>query len=104
MLRPTSTDPAEMATAVVEELEKEYDDLESAATSERIGDVETIGYDVNFYCLDLTNTAWVRAWTNDQNTCLLMCQAEDREFDALANVFRAITLSLLADRRVDRAG
>jgi hypothetical protein len=89
-----------MATAVVEELEKEYDDLESEAASERIGEIETIGYDINFYCLDLTNTAWVRAWTNDKNTCLLMCQAEDREFDTLAKVFRAMTLSLLADGKV----
>jgi hypothetical protein len=104
MLRPAGTDPVEMASAVVDELEKEYDEFESEPTHERIGNMDTAGYDVNFICLDLTNTAWIRTWTSDRNTFLLMCQAEDRDFEQLANVFRAMTVSLLSHGRVQRAG
>jgi hypothetical protein len=103
MLRPASTDPAEMASAVVDELDKEYEDFESETTSERIGDVDTIGYDVNFICLDLTNTALIRAWSDERHTFLLMCQAEDRDFEQLQNVFRAMTVSLLSNQHVHRA-
>jgi hypothetical protein len=102
VLGPASADPAEMASAAVAELDAEYDDFESEATSERIGDVDMIGFDVNFICLDLTNTAWVRAWSDDRHTYLLLCQAEDRDFEQLQNVFRAMTVSLLSNQHVHR--
>ena len=55
----------------------------------------TAGYDFNFFYLDFTNTAVIRAFRTPRATCLLLCQAEDREFECWAAVFRAITTSLL---------
>ena len=51
---------------------------------------------MNFYCLDLTNTAMVRACTTPGGAYLILCQADDREFEQVAGVFQAITHSLLA--------
>ena len=54
------------------------------------------GWDLNFYCLDLTNTAQVRAVETPAATYLLLAQAEDREWDRVAPVFAAMTASFMA--------
>ena len=51
---------------------------------------------MNFYCLDFLVTSQVRALRHGHAVYLLTYQAEDREFDQLADVFRAITASMLA--------
>jgi hypothetical protein len=50
---------------------------------------------MNFYCLDLTNTAQVRTLETPHAIYLLFCQAEDREWDRVAPVFAAITTSFV---------
>ncbi len=63
-----------------------------------MADQELIGYDLNFYYLDLTNTAAVRTlggiWTP-----LDLLQAEDREFTEIHQVLRAVTTSLVVNIR-----
>jgi hypothetical protein len=66
--------------------------------SERIGGEQIGGYDLNFFYLDLTNTALIRSFRTADASCLVLCQAEDRDFAEVGPVFRAITTSLLADR------
>jgi len=94
-LAPSDSDPAQLAETALDAIKREYDELDSEAASESIGDVELVGYDVNFYCLDLTNTALIRAGRTSRGTYLVICQAEDREFDQISPVFRAMTTSLL---------
>jgi hypothetical protein len=53
------------------------------------------GFDLNFYCLDLTNTAQVRTLATPAAIYLILCQAEDREWNELAPVFAAITTSFV---------
>ena len=53
------------------------------------------GSDLNFYCLDLTNTAQVRTLTTPDAIYLILCQAEDREWDEVAPVFDAMTTSFV---------
>jgi hypothetical protein len=50
---------------------------------------------MNFYCLDLTNTALVRGFRTADATCIILYQAEDREFATVEPVLRAMTTSLL---------
>jgi len=76
----------------------EYGELEFEATEEKFGALKTTGYDVNFFCLDVLVAAHVRAWTSDRYVCVVMYQAEDREFDKLARVFQAITATLSEGR------
>lgn len=95
VLHPRSTDPRKLALAAMQAVQREYEDFEAEPVSENMVDRELTGFDMNFYCLDLTNTALVRAFRNSVATCVVLCQAEDREFAAVAPVFRAITTSLL---------
>ena len=53
------------------------------------------GFNVNFICLDLTVTAWLRGLRTRKASYLLLCQAEDRELPIVGPVFRAMWISLL---------
>ena len=79
-LAPSDSDPAQLAETALDAIKREYDELDSEAASESIGDVELVGYDVNFYCLDLTNSAQIRAFNSPIGTYMILVQAEDREF------------------------
>jgi hypothetical protein len=56
------------------------------------------GYDIDFIHLDLISSALVRTWTTAKGTFVVHCQAEDRDYAKLAEVFRAITHSLIVPR------
>ncbi len=98
VVHPKSTDPEPLAAAALQTLQAEYPDSEAEAVLEQIGGRSIGGYDMNFFYLDFTGTALIRGFRTASASCLVLCQAEDREFVKLAPVFRAITTSLLAER------
>ncbi|MEM8946070.1 MAG: hypothetical protein AAGD11_12910 [Planctomycetota bacterium] len=73
----------------------EYPEMETEPADDQIESQALTGFDVNFICLDLTNTCWLRGFQVDGATFLLMCQAEDREFAQVSPVFQAMLASLL---------
>jgi hypothetical protein len=87
--------PKDLVEAALKAMRQEYDELDAERVRERAAGQDLVGYDLNFYCLDLTNTALVRAVRTADATFLILCQAEDREFAEVGPVFRAITASLL---------
>ena len=103
MIHPATQDLQAVADAALETMKQVYADLDAEAVRETVAGVDLLGYDVNFYCLDLTNTALVRAGRTPRAAFLILCQAEDREFDQVENVFRAITQSLLVERNSFRS-
>lgn len=74
----------------------EYDDIETGLLHEEFGGHESIGVEMRFYCLDLLVVSQIRGIVIDKATHLLFCQAEDREFEELDLIFRAVTTSLLS--------
>ena len=86
-IQPGSADPATLAAAVVESMKQEYEGLEAEPAEETVAGRELTGYDLAFYCLDLTNTAVVRSLRIAQTTYTIFCQAEDRDFERLAGRF-----------------
>jgi hypothetical protein len=92
-----SADPAKLNDTVVATLKKEYDSLEIEAADEMVAGQELSGYNLAFYCLDLTNTATVRSARISHTTYTILCQADDREFDRIKNVFQAMTTSLISE-------
>ncbi len=90
-------EPDELLGAVVDAMRNMYDELDSEETLETIEGRSVPGRELNFYCLDLTNTATVRVIHSARANYLVVCQAEDREFAELENVFAAMTVSLLKD-------
>jgi len=89
-------DPAELAAAVVAQMRAEYRELDSEPAEDAVLGRPLAGFDLNFYCLDLTNTAQVRTLSTPTAIYLFLCQADDREWDRVSPVFAAITTSFLA--------
>ena len=91
----TAVRAGEVADAALEALREEYEELEAEPVDEKIGPTLASGFDVQFYVQQLVAAARIRTLERDGQTMLLLCQAEDREFDRLEDVFQAMTLSLL---------
>jgi len=90
---------ADLAEAVVAQMRHEYRDLDAEPAAEEVAERTLSGFDLNFYCLDLTNTARVRTLETPTAVWLLLCQAEDREWDRVAPVFAAMTTSFVRGLR-----
>ncbi len=90
-----STEPDKLVVAAVEAMKQEYEGLEAEMARETVAGHELLGYNLAFCCLDLTNTARIRGLQTAQSTYTIFCQAEDREFEQIESVFRAMTTSLL---------
>ena len=97
----TDRDPRELTQCVLNALQEEYSELDAEPITQTLADYNVEGYDIQFYCLDLVNTALVRAIPTSNAVYLLLCQAEDREFEALEAVFRAMTTSLMRNLGID---
>jgi len=96
-------DPRELSAAALAEMRQEYRDLDAEAATDHVGGHDLPGFDMNFYCLDLTNTAQVRTLHTDDAVYLIFCQAEDREWDEIAPVFAAMTTSFVTAADAERA-
>jgi hypothetical protein len=94
LLQPASVDPMQAARTALAALRKEYE-LDAEEAQETIGRHELVGFDANFYYVDLTNTAYIRALRTRSTTYLILCQSEDRELREVEAVFRAMTTSLI---------
>ena len=90
-----AAEPAKLAAAVVDTMKKEYQGLEAQEIEESVVGHDLFGYDLAFYCLDLTNTAHVRSLRFAYTTYTIYCQAEDREYERVKKVFEAMTITLL---------
>lgn len=87
--------PDELASAVVAQMREEYRDLDSEPATGSLAGRVLSGYDLNFYCLDLTNTATIRTLETPRAVYLFFSQAEDREWDHVSHVFDAMTASFV---------
>jgi len=95
LVYPPDEDLGERTRDVVEALKKEYPEMDVEPVHEPLAGHDLVGYDLNFFYFDLTNTAWVRGVHTLRANYVILCQAEDHEFDEFEPVFRAITISLL---------
>lgn len=95
-LHPDDVEPEELVRSGVAALRETYPDLDVEELRESVQGRVVVGADVNFICLDLTNTAQIRVFESANCVVVVYCQADDRDFDALGPVFQAMTFSLLA--------
>ena len=92
---PRACDPAEVAGESLRAMQAEYPELESELVEDTLTDVGLIGFDIDFICLDFIVTVSLRAFRLGDHTLCVTAQAESRDFDSLAEVFRAMTFSLI---------
>ena len=87
--------PDQLAEETLRALRKEYAELEASPAAEVIEGVSQVGFDIDFFLLDFLVTCSIRAFRVGDRTFCVFCEAESREFDALKEVHRAVTFSLL---------
>jgi hypothetical protein len=100
-VHPASAEPARMAQAALDAMRKEYEGLEAEPVNETVAGHKLIGFDLNFFYLDLTSTAGIRSLRVAGTTYTIFFQAEDREYSEIGLVFSAMTLSLLRGIEAD---
>ncbi len=81
-------DPTDMADAALEGLRESYETLEADDAVEAVGGQPAVGYDVHFFHLDLTNTAWIRTLPAGTGSLLVMAQTCDTELDDIEPLFQ----------------
>lgn len=92
---PPGLDPALLVDKALETMRREYPDLDAEPFDDTFGESDVVGCEMNFYCLDLTNTAVVKSFQTPQATIVVMHQADDRALVELGQVFDAMTFSLM---------
>lgn len=92
----TGGEPLRLAEAVARQMRREYADIDVESVTETVAGRELRGFDFNFYCLDLTNTAEVRVLGTPSAVYLVFCQAEDRDWERICGVFAALKTSLVS--------
>jgi hypothetical protein len=98
----------QLISEMTELLAAEYEGVESTQIEpESLGldglgldglDVDFQVVDLNFGYLDLFVTARLIACAYSDQTILVQCQAEDREFDSLEQVFHAMLISMIQSK------
>jgi hypothetical protein len=91
---PSTEDVAETA---LEALRSEYPDLEAEDHVDTLAGQPAVGYDIQFFSFDLTNTCWMRSFYSERGTVLVLWQANDLELEAYEPVLRAMCASLEVD-------
>ncbi|MGQ0634832.1 MAG: hypothetical protein ACT4QC_09495 [Planctomycetaceae bacterium] len=87
-------DPHDIVEAVVAAFRDEYEELDVYESRARVGQRKTVARDIDFVCLELLNTAKVRAFRTPGFTAMVLYQATDQELEQAGPVFEQITLSL----------
>ena len=83
---------------ILKGINEQYDEsAESNPVVEAMGRFNAVGHDTFFFCLDLLITNRMRCVESGNHKLLITWQAENREFDTIEPVFRAITISLLSE-------
>jgi hypothetical protein len=87
-------DPAGVADEVLDAMREEYPDLEAAPAMETIAGHHATGYDVEFFSLDFTNGATIRAFRAADRTVLVFGQWSDIGGDDLPDLIRGVFRSV----------
>ena len=72
----------------------EYPDLDAYDVDDELLNQPTLGYDIEFFCLELVNTARLRAFLAREFTVLVLCQADDTELEGSNPLFDEMSRSL----------
>ena len=79
---------------VLRAFEEEYPELDAYPVEQEIAGRRAVGRDLEFVCLELTNTAGVRVFRTRDFTGVILFQATDSEFETCEPAFRMMTGSL----------
>lgn len=87
-------DPADVAEAALEAMREEYPDLDVVPAMETINEHCATGHDVEFFALDMTNSATIRCFRTSRHTVLAFGQWSDLGEDILPDLIRGVFHSI----------
>lgn len=99
-LLPDCPDPRDIIEAVLDAFRDEYDEMDVYPSRAQVCQRPTVSRDIDFVCLELLNTARVRAFRTGQFTAMVLYQGTDNDFDVSGPVLEKITKSLSCDESV----
>ena len=89
--RPSPEDVIQSAVAVLRE---EYDELDDYSSRDTLCGRDTVACDLEFVCLELLNSAYLRAFRTDNFSALVYYQGTDQELADTLPVLEAISATL----------
>lgn len=92
-----SPSPEHVVQTVLRALEDDYPEIDIYESQDVLLDQPAVSRDVEFVCMELLNSAWIRAFQTPHFTALLMYQSTDHELEGAEPILEAITRSLECD-------
>lgn len=86
--------PQHVIESAIETLRGEYEELDIYPSTDQLCGVETVSRDVEFVCLELINSAFLRAFETEHVTALVLFQANDAELEHIKDIMDSISESL----------
>jgi hypothetical protein len=93
-LFPDCPDPGDIVAAALDAFYEEYDELDDYPSKTRLCKRPTVARDVDFVCLELLNSAGIRAFRAGEFTVLVLFQFTEGERDETGPILEQITRSL----------
>ena len=93
--------PEAVIESALEAYREEYDELDIYPTEISICNREAIARDLEFVCLELINTAFLRSTVIGNSTVLVLFQATDHELNDTRSIFEQISASLMIENDDD---
>jgi len=94
--------PLEIIEASLDIFREEYDEIDVYEKEVELCDLPAVSRDIEFVCLELVNSAFLRAFQTNRFTALVLFQGTDRELVESKEILEAISESLqLADNDAD---
>jgi hypothetical protein len=93
-LFPGRPEPEDIVAAALDAFHEEYDELDDYPSKVRVCKRPTVARDVDFVCLELLNSAGIRAFRAPAFTVLVLFQLTDAERQETAPILERITKSL----------
>jgi hypothetical protein len=93
-LFPRRPDPNDVVAAALDAFHEEFDELEDYPSNVRLCKRSTVARDVDFVCLELLNSAGIRAFRAPAFTVLVLFQLTEAERDETGPILEKITRSL----------
>ncbi len=90
-------EPLDVLRAVIRAYEEEYDELDIVESEIEVAMQQVQAIEIDFVCLELTNTAFLCSFETGAVTVLVVSQLNDGELEASAGVLEQITHSLLCE-------
>ncbi len=95
-------DPQRVAEAVLDAFREEYDNLDVYRADQEVGPFRVVGRDIEFFCWDLLNSAFLRVFQTERCTVLVLFQGTETELSETRPILDRISKSLRFDPSLGR--